>query len=527
MPRTPLARIVQALFNNAFKANTQQLPMDAVLEQRAERLASRREFLGQSAKVGAVAASAALMSQGSLIARAAVTPRVVVVGAGLAGLTCAYRLKQFGVNATVYEAAQRLGGRCLSRRGFFNDGQVSERGGELIDTGHRAVRMLAKELDLPLDDLLAAEPAGSEPFFNFNGQPYTFAQASADFADIFNTLAADLKAAGYPTTFDSSTARGQELDQLSIAEYIDLVVPGGHQSPLGQLLDVAYNIEFGAECTDQSALSLLYLLGYSSKQDFQIFGESDERFHVRGGNDLLVSGMASRLTGQIELGKELVAVVKRPDGVYQLTFKSGANTSTALADHVVFALPFSILNYSVDYTQAGFSPLKIRAIQELGFGANTKFQMQFSQRIWNALGNNGDTYSDRGYQVTWEATRAQAGASGILVNFSGGNNALAYNRPVAQIAPGILSQLEAVLPGVSARYNGKATVDYWPGYRWTRGSYAYWKVGQYTTIAGAEGLAEGNAHFCGEHTSVDFQGYLNGAVDTGEIVAKEVLKAVR
>ena len=80
-----------------------------------------------------------------------------------------------------------------------------------------------------------------------------------------------------------------------------------------------------------------------------------------------------------------------------------------------------------------------------------------------------------------------------------------------------------MLPGIAAEWNGRATLDFWPGNAWTRGSYSYWKVGQYTAFAGVEGRAEGNCHFCGEHTSIDFQGYLNGAVDTGERVAGEVV----
>jgi monoamine oxidase len=90
-----------------------------------------------------------------------------------------------------------------------------------------------------------------------------------------------------------------------------------------------------------------------------------------------------------------------------------------------------------------------------------------------------------------------------------------------------LAQIEPVLPGLSAEWNGRATIDYWPSYPWTRGSYSNWKVGQYIAFAGIEGRQEGNAHFCGEHTSIDFQGYLNGAVETGERVADEVVADLR
>ena len=80
----------------------------------------------------------------------------------------------------------------------------------------------------------------------------------------------------------------------------------------------------------------------------------------------------------------------------------------------------------------------------------------------------------------------------------------------------LLAQLEPDLPGISPLWKGRATVDFWPDYPWTRGSYSCWRVGQYTAFAGIEGRPEGNTHFTGEHTSIDFQGYLSGAVETAE-----------
>ena len=84
-----------------------------------------------------------------------------------------------------------------------------------------------------------------------------------------------------------------------------------------------------------------------------------------------------------------------------------------------------------------------------------------------------------------------------------------------------------MLPGITAKWNGRATIDFWTGYPWTKGSYSYWKVGQYTRFAGAEREASGNCHFAGEHTSIDFQGYLNGAVESGERAAGEILDALK
>lgn len=527
MARTSLARILQSIQRNARKAIQTRTPVSEVLGQESERRLARRRFLAESARAGLVAAGVlGGVDATKALAGARRGPSVVIVGAGLAGLTCAYRLKRRGIIADVYEGANRLGGRCLTRRGFFDDGQLVERGGELIDTGHKAIRHLAQQLGLEMDDVLAAEPAGTEPIFQFEGQRYSFEQATADFIDIFPTLDADATAADYPTSYEASTPRGRELDAMSVAEYIDEIVPGGHGSPLGQLLDLAYNIEFGAEATDQSALNLLYLLGYSSPQAFEIFGESDERFHIRGGNDQVVSRLADEISGQVQLGHELVGVSQGADGRACATFATPGGTRVVKADHLVLAIPFSILRRSVNLAGSGLSSLKRTAINELGFGANSKLQLQFRSRHWKRLGCNGDTYSDTGYQNTWEATRAQEGRAGILNNFTGGDVALNQGRPLAQLVPEFLSRIEPVLPGITAKYNGRATIDHWTANPWSRGSYAYFRVGQYTRFAGYEGVQERNIHFCGEHTSIDFQGYLNGAVDTGNAVAREVISQV-
>jgi monoamine oxidase len=85
--------------------------------------------------------------------RAGTDDEVVVVGAGIAGLTCAWRLRQAGIPVRLYEAQNRIGGRMLSLTNHFADGQVCELGGELIDTGHVRIRALAAELGIALDDL--------------------------------------------------------------------------------------------------------------------------------------------------------------------------------------------------------------------------------------------------------------------------------------------------------------------------------------------------------------------------------------
>ncbi len=486
---------------------------------------TRRDVLRRAGLVGGGVAAASLLPGGRWLpaASAATAPRIVVVGGGLAGLTAAYRLKQAGLTAQVFEASDRLGGRCWSIKGYFDEGQVAEHGGELIDTGHTQVRQLCQQLGLTLDNLHQAEQNGTEPTNWFFGKRYTQTQATNDLKGIWQQIHSDVNAASYPTTYHSSTVRGRELDALSIAGWIDRYVPGGHGSPLGRLLDVAYNIEYGAETSQQSTLNMLYLLGYSGQGNLRIFGPSNEKYHVRGGNDQIPAKLAAALPGQVTTGSELVALRRNKDATWTLSFRQGTATRDVVADQVVMAIPFSILR-SVDLSKAGFTAVKRQAISQLGMGTNSKLNVQFKRRLWQEQGFNGDTYADTGYQATWEVSRAQAGSSGILVDYTGGTIGASFGTGTPQQrAQQFCTQLEPLIPGIGAQTNGKATIDFWPGYRWTKGSYSYFKVGQYTAFAGAEGEREGTCHFAGEHTSQDNQGYLEGAVETGQRAASEIL----
>ncbi|MDQ1586355.1 MAG: monoamine oxidase, partial [Actinomycetota bacterium] len=242
MPRTPLASILASITRGVAAEEAGESDVAGL---------SRRTVLRGAAVTAATAAAATsgLATAGRAAAAPApppATPRIVIVGAGLAGLSAAYQLRNAGYTSTVIEASDRLGGRCWSIRDFA-DGQIAEHGGELIDQGHTDVRQLASSLGLTLDNLLTAEQNGTEPIYYFDGAPYTFQEATDDIKTIWQQLHADVSAASYPTLYNNYTPRGYELDHMSIIDWINAYVPGGMASKLGQLLDVAYNIEYGAE----------------------------------------------------------------------------------------------------------------------------------------------------------------------------------------------------------------------------------------------------------------------------------------
>ncbi len=476
-------------------------------------------------------------------ARSASQPTVAIVGAGIAGLSCALELADRGIASTVYEASGRIGGRMFSNTSHFGDGQVAEWGGELIDTGHRTIRTLARRFGLPLDDLLRAQPPGSEDTYHFLGGYYSKAQADLDFAPVFDAVVADEASAPFPTTFDNFTADAATLDGMSVYDWIESRVPGGHASPLGKLLDTAYAIEYGADTTEQSSLNLIYLLAFQPRpSELAVFGESDERFHIRGGNQQLPVAIADHLGvgDAVVLGRKLVKIKKTPAGRYELTFVAGGSTIEITADYVVLAIPFAVLS-QVDFYQAGFDPLKLKAIMRQGRGHNGKIQLQFTDRHWTQAGpwpgvSNGSSYADAGYQCSWEATRGQPGDKGILIGYSGGSVtdmltsgkafATASNAAVRADASTTLAQFEAVFPGLSPKWNAKAILSIPKKSPFFRASYSFYRVGQYTAFAGHEAARQGGVFFCGEHTSIDFQGFMEGGAFEGKRTGRKLSRLI-
>ncbi len=491
------------------------MPTREYVEQaRSKRALPRRNFLALSASVSAL---------GGSLASACVPkypqprgPRVAIIGAGVAGLTAAYRLGQGGVSAQVFDSWNRVGGRMLSARDRWADGQLVELGGELIDTGHHALRQLAAELGLALDPIL--EPMGSgiqQDTWFFRGRRVSELEIVEMFRPVAVRLARD-------AAIPEQVAEFRRLDQLGLGAYLDSIP---ELDPLlRSIIDVAYVGEYGREIAEQSPWNLLWLIDAESPSPFRIYGDSDEAFHVHGGNDRVTTLLAARLPRPTELGHRLVRVVEKPSGAFRLAFNRGS-TGTIEADfeHVCFALPFTRLR-QVEI-KAHLPAAKREIIDTLGMGTNAKLMGQFSERVWRTQHRaSGSVTTDNGLQLLWETSRGQAGASGILTVFAGGKlgEEMGKGDAEGQLLRR-LPELDAIFPGTAAKYlAGSALRMHWPTVEHTLGSYTCYLPGQ-ARFNGLEGQRVGNLHFCGEHTSVDHQGYMNGAVESGERVAVELL----
>jgi monoamine oxidase len=498
MARTPLFGLLRRSYRRAVGAG-------------ATGALSRREIL----RLTALALPALQIGCGDDEQAAPMGTSVAVVGGGIAGLHCAYRLAEAGIAVTVYEAESRAGGRMHTARGMFPDGMVIELGGELIDSNHATLWALSEELDIALDDRFADEPAGHKRDVYFiDGAEVPEATIVAQFTAVAPAMAMAVEQA------DGDDAAYEMLDDTSLDQWLVDNVPPATYPELHAILQVAYRGEFGLENDEQSALNLLYLIDSETPDPFRIFGDSDERWHTHLGNDTFTTKLAEALGDRVVLGAKLVSA--RNEGTrIALSFEGAPEV---VVDHVVFALPFSVLR-EVDLAALELSNEKRGIIADLGYGTNAKVMGAFTAPVWRDLHNaSGSLGTDLPVQQTWDTSIGQDGTAGILTNFLGGDQGAASGdgTPEAWLT-GVLPDLEAVWPGTQAAYVADSAVRmHWPTAPNFKGSYTCYRVGQWAYWS-LEGVREGNVHFCGEHTSLDFQGWMEGAAETGGLVAAEII----
>jgi monoamine oxidase len=323
---------------------------------------------------------------------------------------------------------------------------------------------------------------------------------------------------------------------------------GGHETPQGRLLDGACRGYFGLETRLQSSLNLVYTFGTWLSEDEQDSKDDDQSVSVgpmqgsvriAGGNQRLPQAIAKSLPeGCIKLSHRLVAIKRGSAGTVILSFTTPKGPLEVTCEHVILTLPFSTLR-RVDYAQAGFDSLKQAAITELGYGTISKLFLQFDARYWYQDGlwprdNNGFYITDLDIQTLWDGSIGQTGSHGLLVNYTSGERGASYapdaaftstngSEAIQQYAQDCLQQLESVFPGISAHYTGTAALSYSTGDPNLLGSYACWRVGQYTLFGGYEGVRQGPIHFAGEHCSIKWQGFMEGAAIEGARAAREIL----
>ena len=491
---------------------------------------TRRHFMRAAAAAGGAATVASVLPRlPSAIGRG--LPRVVVVGAGLAGLKAAYQLKKAGVAATVFEARRRLGGRILSVEGAVGEGLITELGATLINSDHADMLSLVDEFDLELfnreKDARRFPHPGTAYYFDGRRLDETeIAEALRPLAEQITDDADRLDA-----DFD---AVAPELDRLSVKEYLDLHADRIGEPFVGTLLENTMRTEYGVEPQDASAVQLIFVLPTVEGNRVELLGTSDEKFMVQGGTGKIIEALGAALTGQIELHRVLRRIEPAAAG-FRLIFTPDHEIE---ADYVVIAIPFTCLRevqIQVDL------PVALRAfIQEVDLGDNEHVIAGFSERFWQtADGFVLGAWTDLGFAEVWDATQRQVDRTdAALTFFLGGDQVRRMELGDLQVeGQKFVDHLEGFVPGAAHARSGRFVRSRWSKDPFAGGAYTNFKPGQLTGFGEflyiesddpdeRQDVHVGNLVFAGEHLSDAYSGYMNGAAETGRLAAQVVLNRI-
>lgn len=502
----------------------------------------RRKFITDTTK-GAIAVGLAASLPSFLVScntEKKATPSnvldIAILGGGMAGLNCANYLLKSNLNFKVFEASKRFGGRILTH---YNDslglGIFPEFGGDFIDTNHEDMLNLAKEFNLEFIDLEEEQKSKKliKDIYYFENRKISEAEIIKEFKKITEKIAADKISLG--ENYD--TPEAITLDNTSLSDYINSL---NCANWLKELFVAAFIAEYGLDCTEQSAINLLDMIDTSTDKGFKVFGESDERFRIKGGNSKIIDGLIKKIgVDKIEKNYEILEINENEEGIYQIKF---ANNKEILAKKIVCTIPFTLLN-KIKLNLKNISAEKQKCINELGYGMNTKLVLGYNGTPWVEAPNSAMGYLFHKDIVNgWDSSynKTPNNTNGAYVCYFGGAYSLKLNDESFKnkMAPpthlwrtelpketisNFVDELDKVFVKSKSKFLDKHVFVNWIDYPYAKGSYSCYKKGQWTTISGLEMEPIGNFYFAGEHCSADFQGFMNGAAKTGRTVAEQLL----
>lgn len=536
--RKPKSNILLKLMRNL---STEVKEYNSVKLNTSENSYSRRDFITTGTK-GAIGVSLVL-SLPSFITSCkndkenSVILDVAILGGGIAGLNCGNHLLNSKLNFKIFEASKRLGGRILTH---YNDslglGIFPEFGGDFIDSNHEDMLTLAKEFDLETIDLEEEQNSKNltKDIYYFENRKISEDEIIEEFQMIAEKISKDKDSLGE----EYDTQEAISLDNTALSDYISSLKCSNW---LKEIFIAAFTAEFGLDCSDQSSLNFLDMIDTDTSEGFKIFGESDERYRIKGGNSKIIEGLVKKIGEQkITTNHEVSEINENKNGIYQIKF---ANGNEILAHKIVCTIPFTILR-KIKLNINNLTAEKRKCIDELGYGRNTKLVLGYKGTPWSEKPNSAMGYLFHKEIVNgWDSSynKTPNNSNGAYVCYFGGGFSEKLDKESFKnkMAPpshvwktelpqntvdNFVNELDKVFQNSKQNFLNKHVFVNWIDYPYTKGSYSCYKKGQWTSIAGLEIEPIGNFFFAGEHCSEEFQGYMNGGAETGRRVVNNLLQ---
>ncbi len=419
-------------------------------------------------------------------------PRVIIIGAGFAGLAAAYKLHQRKIDFVVLESRNRIGGRVFSHTIDANEKLVIELGGEWVGNSH--VRMIALCDDFKLrlfDNYMNSRLIYKGEFFDKGKWGFT-----KEWEKKFEEMKADYR--------KLTDAGAKELDKIDFWSHLVNNGCEGKDLELKELMD---STDFGE--------SLRHVSAYAAMGEYAESNNSNEMDKkIAGGNDQLAHAFKNAI------GADKILLQHKVEKIEQ-----GAKVKVTCAGGEVFDGDFIIC------TIPTFSAKKINwipalpretklAMNELQYARINKNAMLYSERFWKD--ESFDLVTDQPGHYFYHATKDQPSAKGVLISYAIGDKAPVIKAQSDAWKADMINMSLKPAFGDTKQLLEKQENYYWGDDEYSKGAYALYGVGQWFSVLPVLQRSFMRTHFAGEHLSDAWQGFMEGAIETGEAAAKKI-----
>jgi monoamine oxidase len=423
--------------------------------------------------------------------------KVIIIGAGFAGLAAAYKLHKNKIDFVVLEARNRIGGRVFSNTIDEKEKLVVELGAEWIGLDHERVIALCEELGLEtFDDTFNTRLICEGKYYETDEWSY-----SKEWEAKFDELIKHYK------TLDPKSQEAIDMDKISWWRYLVNNGCDGKDLLYRELLD---STDFGESILHESAYAALgeYASSVKSKKN-----QMDRK--IRGGNNQLAFAI------QDKIGKDKINLQHVVEKIEQNT-NEGKVTVTCRNKKVFEGTAIICTAPTIAVRKIKWEPAlpdeTMLALNELEYGRINKNAMLFSERFWKD--ESFDLMTDTPGHYFYHATKNQSSKKGVLISYTIGDKAPVIKAQTDEwrkeetdldLAPGNFGDTKSLLE--------KQVDYYWGDDEFTGGAYAMYGVGQWFDVLPKLRKSHELTHFAGEHLSDEWQGFMEGAIETGEAAA--------
>jgi len=468
---------------------------------------NRRKFLKTSLLAGgAILSSSVLLSTSCKMKEE--EDFVAILGAGIAGLTAAYELQKKNIPFKIFEADKRAGGRVKTKTNFIS-GLTTDCGAEFVDRTHKDLLDYLKEFGISTLDI-TTDKLTKDTFF-YNGKIYSDEEVVSAYKKILPKIIKD------QNKTEEDDAYFEIIDNTPLDVYFTSL--NGDEWFI-KCLEKAYESEYGGNISEQSAINFLSMMLQEVGKTFEVFGVSDESLKIKGGSQTLTDALTDRVKDHINFHHKLTKI-EESDGKYTLHF---SDKQVVSAKNILITIPFTILK-DIPINVNGMTENKKKCIQELGYGTNVKLIQKFDQKVWRDMNYQGYLFNNVIHNG-FDSSQLQNNSisQGTYTFYFGGDDAmkLCDKSQLPSLRKKYIEYFDTIFPGAiestekhSVENEGFIFMN-WPLNPYSKCSYSSFKPGQWSLYSDELLKPIGNIYFAGEHCSDDFQGFMNGAIESSK-----------